>query len=83
VLRVLGSMLKLPGFEFESIEEVRALALPTDIAAHLSNATPTAVDLAPAAQVPVSASIYQLDALVRRAPALQHTADARQGHAHG
>jgi len=83
VLRVLGSMLKLPGFEFESIEEVRALALPTDIVTHLSNATHTAVDLAPAAQAPVNAAIYQLDALVRRAPALQHTADARQGRAHG
>jgi NADH-quinone oxidoreductase subunit G len=27
---------------------------------------------------PRVASIYQLDAIVRRAPALQHTADARQ-----
>ena len=83
VLRVLGSMLKLPGFEFESVEEVRALALPADLTSHLSNATQAAIDLSPAAQAPVSASIYGLDALVRRAPALQHTADARQGHGHG
>jgi hypothetical protein len=31
----------------------------------------------------VSASIYQLDSLVRRAPALQHTTDAHEGHVHG
>jgi NADH-quinone oxidoreductase subunit G len=83
VLRVLGSMLKLPGFEFETIEEVRAMALPQDIALHLSNATQAKVDLTAASQAPVSASIYQLDALVRRASALQHTADAHQGHVHG
>ena len=83
VLRVLGSMLKLPGFEFETIEEVRAMALPQDIALHLSNATQAKVDLTAASQAPVSASIYRLDALVRRAPALQHTADAHQGHVHG
>ena len=83
VLRVLGSMLKLPGFEFETIEEVRAMALPQDIALHLSNATQAKVDLTAASQAPVSASIYRLDALVRRAPALQHTADAHQGPVHG
>jgi len=83
VWRVLGSMLKLPGFEFETIEEVRAMALPHDIASHLSNASQAKVDLTAASQAPVSASIYQLDALVRRAPALQHTADAHQGHVHG
>ena len=83
VLRVLGSMLKLPGFEFETIEEVRAMALPQDIALHLSNATQAKVDLTAASQAPVSASIYQLDALVRRASALQHTADAHHGHVHG
>ena len=83
VLRVLGSMLNLPSFEFETIEEVRALALPQDISLHLSNATQAKVDLTAASQAPVSASIYRLDALVRRAPALQHTTDAREGHGHG
>jgi len=33
--------------------------------------------LAPALTAPVTASIYQLDGLVRRAPSLQLTADAR------
>ncbi len=83
VWRVLGSMMKLPGFELESIEEVRAMALPQDIASHLSNATQAKVDLTPASHAPVSAAIYSLDALVRRSPALQHTADAHEGHVHG
>jgi len=80
VWRVLGSLLNLPGFGFESIEEVRAQALPTDIAARLSNACNQAIDMTPATQTPVTASIYQLDGLVRRAPALQHTADAEVAH---
>ena len=78
VWRVLGSMLALPGFEFESIEEVRAQAIPADVAARLSNACSVNIDLTPAASAPVTASIYQLDGLVRRAPALQHTADAHE-----
>ena len=45
----------------------------------LSNATSEAIDLSPAAGRPVSAAIYQLDGIVRRAPALQSTADARAG----
>ena len=80
VWRVLGSLLNLPGFGFDSIEEVRAQALPTDMAARLSNACNQAIDLTPATQMPVTASIYQLDGLVRRAPALQHTADAEVVH---
>jgi NADH-quinone oxidoreductase subunit G len=80
VWRVLGSMLNVPGFGFDSIEEVRAQALPTDIPARLSNACSHAIDLAPATHAPVTASIYQLDGLVRRAPALQHTADAEVAH---
>jgi NADH-quinone oxidoreductase subunit G len=77
VLRVLGSLLGVPGFDFETVEEVRAKAVPADTAAGLSNATSATPDVAPAAGTPCVASIYQLDALVRRAPALQLTADAR------
>ena len=83
VWRVLGSMMNLPGFEFENIEDVRALALPADINSHLSNATQAKVDVTPASKPPVTANIYQLDSLVRRAPALQHTTDAHEGHVHG
>ena len=79
VLRVLGSMLHVPGFEFETIEEVRAKAIPANIASRLSNACDVAIDLTPATEKPEVASIYQLDSLVRRAPSLQLTADAKAG----
>ena len=92
VLRVLGNLLGLSGFEFETSQDVLAHArrgldaaatqLPAE---RLSNAPAAAVDLAasPAAPgaEPVTASIYQLDGLVRRAPSLQLTADGR-GSAH-
>ena len=81
VLRVLGSMLHVPGFEFETIEEVRAQAIPADVHALLSNACTASVDVSPASGQPASAAIYQLDSLVRRAPSLQLTADARQAAA--
>ena len=82
VLRVLGSMLGLPGFDFDSIEAVRKwLPSASDIAARLSNVTrvevtkPVAVanGLERVADVP----IHFADPLVRRAPALQETIDAR------
>ncbi|MGD9835858.1 MAG: molybdopterin-dependent oxidoreductase, partial [Piscinibacter sp.] len=82
VLRVLGNMLGLSGFEFETSEQVRAEALGdgSGIAARLDNGCAAAVATQPAiaglqriADVP----IYSADSLVRRAPALQHTADAR------
>ena len=48
-------------------------------AEQLSNSTKKNMAVSgPAAQEPVVASIYQLDGIVRRAPALQMTADARQ-----
>jgi len=81
VLRVLGSMLNVPGFELETIEEVRAKAIPANITSRLSNACDVAIDLTPATDKPEVASIYQLDGLVRRAPSLQLTADAKAGRA--
>jgi NADH-quinone oxidoreductase subunit G len=44
----------------------------------LSNAGSAAIDVAVSAGVPVSASIYALDGLVRRSTSLQLTADARK-----
>ena len=82
VLRVLGNMLELPGFDFETSEDVRAEALGdiTALAARLDNASNAAI-AAPAApaglQRIADVPIYSADALVRRAPALQHTADAQ------
>jgi NADH-quinone oxidoreductase subunit G len=78
VLRVLGSMLGIAGFDYETIDEVRARAIPANVQGLLSNAcSSNQIDLAPATQAPVVASIYQLDGLVRRATSLQQTADAK------
>jgi len=80
VLRVLANLLGLPGFAFESTAEVlRTIgdngAVPADA---LGNATAAkAVAASGAVPAPVVASIYQLDSIVRRAPSLQLTADAR------
>jgi NADH-quinone oxidoreductase subunit G len=83
VLRVLGNMLELKGFEFETSEEVRAQALGdlSTVAARLSNkaalapadAAQAAAGLERIADVP----IYATDSLVRRATSLQLTADAK------
>ncbi|CAN7489087.1 NADH-quinone oxidoreductase subunit NuoG [Variovorax paradoxus] len=84
VLRVLANLLGLPGFAFESTADVlRTIgdngAVPANA---LDNATAAkAVALSGAAPAPVVASIYQLDSIVRRAPSLQLTADARNASA--
>jgi NADH-quinone oxidoreductase subunit G len=77
VLRVLGSMLHVTGFDFETIEEVRAKAIPANVQGLLSNACSASVDVTPAATQPAVAAIYQLDGLVRRATSLQLTTDAK------
>jgi NADH-quinone oxidoreductase subunit G len=86
VLRVLGNMLGLPGFGFESSAEVLAhvfgpavdgLTQLPDCLLGNATAAPALPASAPVGR-PAVASIYQLDGLVRRAPALQLTADARQ-----
>ena len=78
VMRVLANLLGLPGFDFETSQDVLAKATVT--APLLSNAShTTSANLRMAGEVaaPVVASIYQLDGVVRRAPSLQLTADAR------
>ena len=83
VLRVLGNMLALKGFEFETSEEVRTEALGdlSTIASRLSNqvTAPAASQAsAPAGHERIAdVPIYATDSLVRRATALQLTADAR------
>jgi NADH-quinone oxidoreductase subunit G len=83
VVRVLGNLLGLAGFDADSSQAVLANALPgvasgTVVdAARLNNTSTAPIDTAPAGTEPCVASIYQLDSLVRRAPALQMTADAR------
>ena len=82
VLRVLGNLLGLPGFSHETSEAVLAEALGdlAGLGARLDNSS--AAPLVPAAPLAglqrlADVPIYATDALVRRAPALQHTADAR------
>ncbi|MFM2119286.1 MAG: hypothetical protein RL722_754 [Pseudomonadota bacterium] len=83
VLRVLGNLLGLPGFEQETVEEVRAEAYGDldQLAQRLSNASGVAHQggaAAPAGLERLSnVPIYATDVLVRRAPSLQATADAR------
>ncbi|MCW5672519.1 MAG: NADH-quinone oxidoreductase subunit NuoG [Hydrogenophaga sp.] len=87
VLRVLGNLLDLPGFDADSSQAVLAAALPgvsngsVVDAARLSNASSATIDASPAEVEPCVASIYQLDGLVRRSTALQLTADARTAQA--
>jgi NADH-quinone oxidoreductase subunit G len=81
VLRVLGNLLGLAGFNHETSEEVRAEALgdTASVPSRLDNRSDAAVTLVPAAgglERITDVPIYSADALVRRAPALQHTADA-------
>ncbi|MGB0126699.1 MAG: molybdopterin-dependent oxidoreductase, partial [Rhodocyclaceae bacterium] len=83
VFRVLGNMLGLPGFDFETIEAVRAEVLASEPNA-FSARTDNAVDgididlgLGPKGlqRVP-DVPAYAADPLVRRAPSLQKTRDA-------
>jgi NADH-quinone oxidoreductase subunit G len=83
VLRVLGNLLHVPGFDYDSVEAVRAAALPqgeAGIGARLDNAAADVrLDLrefSSGLERLGETPIYQLDPLVRRAPALQATTDA-------
>ena len=84
VLRVLGNLLGLEGMDYETSQDVlvRATGKPAGEctllpAERLSNATSAEPKLGGECAEPVVAAIYQLDSLVRRAPSLQLTADAR------
>jgi NADH-quinone oxidoreductase subunit G len=90
VLRVLANLLGLQGFEYESAQEVLVAARgeadaqqPMVQGAKLSNATGAPARADGAAARPATAAIYQLDGIVRRAPSLQLTADARAANAGG
>jgi len=85
VLRVLGNLLNLPRFEYLSSEEVLA-----ELRALCSGLTPAGYGGAHAVQAPGNCArpiappmtvtdvpMYQVDALVRRAPSLQRTRDGR------
>ncbi len=91
VLRVLGTLLQLPGFDFATSEEVRAAALgdTAEIDRRLqARSSGTASEGAARSQTAAlgyqrvtDVPIYATDALVRRAPPLQETADANAAFA--
>ena len=93
VLRVLGNLLQLPGFDYENSEQVRdELRARLDASAPSAAAAglPTAVlpTTLPAGALDAVASLplavldvpmYAIDAILRRSPALQATTIARAG----
>jgi NADH-quinone oxidoreductase subunit G len=79
VLRVLGNLLGLPGFEQNSSEEVRdtlRAQIETSAAPPATSAALPAAAAAGEARVP-GVQLYQSDAIVRRAASLQKTREAR------
>jgi NADH-quinone oxidoreductase subunit G len=89
VLRVLGSILGLKGFEFDTAEEVRDAALGKgDLTARLSNKTNVVIKaVAKAAEAKAGSyerladtPIYHADALSRRAESLHLTVAARDAN---
>jgi NADH-quinone oxidoreductase subunit G len=91
VLRVLGSLLGVPGFEFDTAEEVRAAALGDgDLTSRLSNKTGVAIARGAVAKAAdgkferiADVPIYHADPLVRRAESLHLTAAARAANSAG
>jgi NADH-quinone oxidoreductase subunit G len=81
VLRVLGTMLGRPGFELDTVEQVRAACLAgRDIQGLLSNKVnvqPASVERPGGIQRIADVPIYFADPLVRRSAPLQQTRDAR------
>jgi NADH-quinone oxidoreductase subunit G len=81
VLRVLGNLMNLAGFDYQSSEEVREelrgrcteLAPSGYQGSHAVAAAPPGADDAGLTDVPM----YQIDAVVRRAPSLQRTREGR------
>jgi len=81
VLRVLGTLLGKPGYEYDNIDEVREACLGgRDVAGLLSNKVEGIAMSATGAsgiQRIADVPIYFADPLVRRAPSLQQTRDAQ------
>ncbi len=86
VIRVLGNLLGLAGFDQDNIEQIRAEIAP-DLAAYVAGRlgnqlSGVKIDLSSAtASGPMrEVGIYDVDAITRRAPSLQQTADAKRAH---
>jgi NADH-quinone oxidoreductase subunit G len=78
VLRVLGNLLGLAGFEYESSEEVRdELRKEATGSADNRYSGSFKVNGGAASSGTVDVPMYQIDAILRRAPALQRTRDGQ------
>jgi NADH-quinone oxidoreductase subunit G len=84
VLRVLANLLNLPSFEYQSSEEVlaelRALCVGLSSAGYRGMHAVQPPAEGPRTTPPVTVTdvpMYQVDAVVRRAPSLQRTRDGR------
>lgn len=83
VLRVLGGLLNLDGFLFNMPEEVLGEALPEDYCKLLNNHVSASVQASAASsglERVSDVNIYSGDQIIRRAPALQLTRDAKRGN---
>jgi NADH-quinone oxidoreductase subunit G len=79
VLRVLGNLLGLAGFEYQSSEEVRnELRKETTAPTDNRYAGSFKVNGGAATSGTVDVPMYQIDAILRRAPALQRTRDGQE-----
>ncbi|CAN5122601.1 NADH-quinone oxidoreductase subunit NuoG [soil metagenome] len=81
VIRVLGNLLGLEGFDHETAESVRKEALPADLTRLLDNSlaltpSPAVAGSGLALERIAPVGLYDSDAIVRRAPSLQKTSDA-------
>ncbi|WP_265919041.1 NADH-quinone oxidoreductase subunit NuoG [Cupriavidus nantongensis] len=82
VLRVLGNLLDVAGFDYDTAEAVRAEVLSAPVEAQLDNATDAPIRVAAAAGNGIEriadVPIYHADPIVRRAESLQLSAAARR-----
>ena len=82
VLRVLGNLLDIAGFDYDSAEAVRGEVLAAPVAPQLNNATEAQIRVSAAAANGIEriadVPIYHADPIVRRAESLQLTAAARR-----
>ncbi|BEI37456.1 NADH-quinone oxidoreductase subunit NuoG [Polynucleobacter sp. HIN7] len=86
VLRALGSLLNLNGFLYNLPEEVYADAFAKSVESQLNNCFTANPEVQQRVQITASLerladqAIYSSDAIVRRAPALQRTRDAKDAN---
>ncbi|UDM49519.1 NADH-quinone oxidoreductase subunit NuoG [Cupriavidus sp. MP-37] len=82
VLRVLGNLLDVAGFDYDTAEAVRAEVLSAPVDAQLDNATDAPIRVSAAAANGIEriadVPIYHADPIVRRAESLQLSAAARR-----